>query len=1130
MNASNSCFPARVAFLILCLTLPGVAQTTEITGRVTDSSQAVLVGVPVTARNTETGLSRVVKTNESGYYSVPLLPRGKYSVSLEMAGFRPETREQLELNDGQSLRIDFELIPGAVEEAITVRAEALQMQSETPALNTVITNQRILDLPLNGRNPLALATLAPGVRPIGSFGGLVLSAFGGARVSIGGGSPSTNNVMVDGVAAEQWTSGGPQVVLSTDATEEFRIVTRLASAEYGRTGGGIISFVSKNGTNEFHGSLFEFVRNKVFNANDFFSNTNNQTRTPFVFNQFGATVGGPIIPRKTFFCFNWEKVAQRTLARTLRTLPTQLQRQGDFSQTFDSSGRLIAIYDPLTTRLDPANPGRRIRTAFPGNVIPPNRLNAVAQAVQTYYPQPNATGERFTGVNNFRGEASSPTDKDIYGIRIDHNFTDSRRSFARYTNDNTCVPIANYYDNIAEAGGSDACYPRFSGVVTYTEALRPTLLLDLRGGINSFAIDRTPRSFGFDVTEINLPAAINDYGQTRRFPFFNIGDVAQVGGNEGDLSGQVSYTTTWAGSLTWIKGRHTVKTGAENRIYQWNSKQGTGIFRFDFDRNFTNGPDPSSATVNGFGYASFLLGYPASSVIYRYSNPTYVQKHYGIYLQDDWKATPRLTLNLGLRWEYEGGVTDRFNAISNFDPNSQTTVQGVNLRGGLVFPGTGGLSRGHREPSLTDFGPRAGASYQITKKTVVRAGYGIFHLPTTGIFVNLGSTGFGSATPYIATIDGFIPAGSLSNPYPDGIILPSGSRNGTLTGLGQAIGGNQRGLKRGYSQQWSASVQQQLPGGWLVETAYLGNRGVSLPANRSFNYLPEAALALGPGLQQVVPNPYQGIITAGPLANAQVTRATLSNAYPQFSSVTGLDNWADSIYHAGSVRVEKRFSGGLSMLASWTWSKLIDNNVGNGSNDFNSGGSNSVQNWDNLRAERALSTSDVPHYLSVAGSYALPFGKSGHPLYRRLAAGWQVNGFFTAASGNVISVTANAPAFGGNRPNVTGDPTPANQSIDNWLNRAAFTNIPAFTYGNAPRNLPRTRTDALFSLDSSVSRSFDFNERVRMQFRAEAFNTFNRATFGTPGTNINAQNFGLVRTLREGTGPRQLQLALKLYF
>ncbi len=1106
-------------------------QNAQISGQVRDASDSPVAGAQVLLTQSETGLRREVSSGAGGFYAAPLLPRGTYTVSVSLAGFKTAKSPAMLLEEGQSQRFDIRLELGQVSESIEVTAQAGMLSTESAAVALVVPNQRVVDLPLAGRNPLALANLVPGVRPVGQFGGLTVSSFDGSRASISGGSPSSNNYMVDGVAAENWASGGIQITLSPDATEEFRVITRNPSAEYGRSGGGFVNFISKSGTNQWHASAFEFLRNKELNANSFFNNFAGAQRAPFIFNQYGATVGGPVKRDKTFFFFNWEKVGQRTQDQTFRTVPTALQRQGNFSQTLDATGRSVVIYDPLTTRLDPSRPGNRIRTAFPGNTLPPNRLDPVARAVTSFYPTANLPGTAFTQTNNYFAQASAPLDKDVYGIRVDHNFSQNRRVFGRYTYDETFRGAANFYGNDAEILTSDLPFKRNSAVLSWIETIRPTLLLETRAGVNRYFTPRVTRSFGFDAASIGMNALVNSQMQVRQFPRFNVGDMTAIGAPSDDQLIQANDSYTLAGTLTWVRSAHTVKTGAESRTYRANNNQMCGqVFTTGYNRGFTQGPDPNIASaISGFGYATFLLGAPANGEVNRCPTITNQVRYLGLFLQDDWKLSRRLTLNLGLRYEIEGAITDRFDASSMFDPTFRGALNGINLGGGLLFPGQGGLGRGNREVTYTDFAPRLGMAFQVRNGTIFRAGYGISYLPTTGMS-RLGQTGFAAQTPLVSTLDGFVPTANLANPFAAGINLPTGNSQGAFTGLGTNINGNLLNLQRGYSQQWSANIQQELPGRLVVEAGYMGNRGVSLPTSRTYRYLPESARALGNSLQDLVYNPYASIIGSGPLAQARVTRATLLNHFPQYTGAVGLDSWADSIYHAATLRVEKRFSAGASFLLSYTFSKLIDNNLGNGTNIFADGGDNGVQNWDNLRAERAVSTSDLPQRLVVTGSYEIPFPKAAPSALRTAFGGWQLNPLLTLQSGNVISVSANAPAFGGSRPNAIGDPSLDNPTIDGWLNRNAFGAIQPFTFGNAPRNLPRTRTDGLQNLDLSILKNFRFREKYTLQFRSEFFNLTNTPTFGNPAANITAGNFGVIRALATNSGPRSIQLALKFFF
>lgn len=1126
----------RVVLLALLAIVGGDAafgQTAQITGRVTDATQAVVPGAKVMVKNLDTGIAREVMTNNEGYFTAPLLTRGRYELTVQAEGFRMVRRADIVLDEGQMMRSDFSLEIGAVAESIDVSATAQLLQTEEPSLSAVVTNKSVVDLPLVGRNPLALAALQAGVRATGRFGDLPVSAFDGSRASIAGGPPSGNNYMVDGVAAENFTSGGMNVALSVDATEEFRVITKNPSAEYGRTAGGVINVISKSGTNEFHGTVYHFLRNRSLNANDFFSNRAGRERAPFVFNQYGAAVGGPIKRDKTFFYANWERFHQRTLDRAFRTVPTALQREGNFSQTLASANNPFSIYDPLTTRTDPNNPANRIRDAFPGAIIPASRIHPAGRAVMGFYPMPNDPGAPFTQVNNFFGQASAPLDKHLWGVRIDHYLSPVRRIYGRYTWDNTFRGTPNYYGNIAEPQNSDLDFPRKSAVLSYTDSLRPNLLFEARAGLNRYSPDRIVRSFGFDVTSINLPGMLNTAVPIPTFPRLNISDVTVIGSDQGDHLIQANNAWTAAGNLTWIKSRHNIKTGVEYRVYQLNNSQNASNLNFSFARGFTRGPNPNTTAVNsGHGLATFLLGTPTGGSARTGPFTTYTAKNLGIFIQDDWKVTPKLTLNLGVRWEYEGATTDRYDAISNFDPALAFTINGVDFRGGTVFPGVGGLPRGYRDNWFNMFGPRFGFAYQVATGTVVRGGYGIYYAPTTGNFVRLGQTGFAETTAMVTSVDGgFTPANTLTNPFPDGVRLPLGSAAGPGAALGITAEGTVRGLGVPYAQQWNFNIQRQFLGDWIMELGYAGNSGVRLPAPIQYDFLDDRLLSMGTQLQQQVPNPYFGIIPTGNLSARNVPLGSLLDNFPHLSGAGTLDHWANSIYHALMARAEKRFSRGLSLLVSYAWTKTIDDNTGNGSNSFFNSGNNGVQNWNNRRADRAVSTINLPHRIVITPLWALPFGNSGNRITRSLLGGWQVGGIMTIQSGEPIAITQNGVAFGGFRPNVVGDPNAIGErSIDRWFNTDAFAVIQPFTFGNAPRNLPNTRTDSLFQVDFSVLKDIPVTERVRAQFRGEAFNLTNTVTFGAPNGNRSAAAFGTVNGFIVNYDPRRIQLALKLIF
>jgi len=1114
------------------------AQTAQITGRVSDPSDLSIAGASVTIRNTETGVTREIQTNLEGYFVAPLLPRGIYEIKVQQSGFKPVLHSNITLDEGYVLRVDFALEVGDVKQTVEVTGTAPVLERETAAMSAVIANEKIMQLPLLNRNVFDLTALVPTVRPLAGFSGLpVSSGANNSRISISGGSYSSNNYQIDGIAAENMATGIISVFLSVDATQEFRVITRNPSAEYGRLGGGAILITSKSGTNEFHGSAYEYFRNTVLNANDFFSNAANRKRADTKLNQWGATLGGPIFRQKTFFFFNYEGFEQRVAANTTRSLPTAAQRSGDFGATLDTGGRQVMIYDPLTTR--PNGSGGYIRDLFPSNVIPGNRISAASQAMLSYLPMPNQPGVPGTAANNFYGQGSSPTSKRIYGIKVDHNINSMRRISARYTHDSTFYTGGpNYYNTAAELAQYNANLYRNSAVLAYTDALRPHLLLELRGGLNSYGPGTTLWSGGFDITKLGMPASLKSQMQSLQFPSISVADITGFGASSAPFR-QGNYQHTYGGSLTQIMGAHTIKYGGEFRLYQQNSSQLTNLpLSLSFTRGFTQGPDPNTSGTNvGYGFASFLLGYPSGGTGSISATKANTLKYLAFFVQDDWKVTPKLTLNLGLRWDHEGAFTDRFNAMTNFDPKMQLTAGGMALTGGLLYPGKDGVPRGVTDTSMRNLGPRFGFAYQIRRKTVMRGGYGLFYLPTTGMVVTVPRYGFDQTTSLVATNSaiqgGFYPVASLSNPFPNGLLQALGAAGGPSAGVSNSVSATGRWLRPGISQQFGFSIEQELPWNAMVDFGYVANRGAHLETNRSYHYLPFATAEqyTVAQLQASVPYPYCSLAQQGTVCNPTTSYANMLSNYPQYNSMTVLDNWGDSIYHALTVRFERRFGANLTALVGYTFSKLLDNTAGNGTNVVGAdGGSNSPQDWDHLQLERAVSSMNVPHRLVTTVLYALPFGKGGSRLNRALLGGWQVNGILTLQSGDPIAVTTSVGGqpFAGARPNWIGDPKPANQTFNNWLNPAAFTPAPSRTPGNAPRNLPYTRTDSLMNLDTSLLKDIPVTERFRLQVRAEATNATNTPTFGQPGTGLGSTTFGVITST--ASLPRNVQFGLKFLF
>jgi len=1154
--------------VLLACPISALAQTAQVTGRITDQAGAVVPGAQITLTNTATGINRETASNDEGYFTLPLLNPGEYRIAVKKDGFKPLVQPSVTLQVNQVARLDYTLETGAVTEMVNVTAApTAALETETSSLGKVVDQQRIQNLPLLGRNPYSLVALVPGARPSAGLNDLPVDQISQSFVSINGARGNQNEYLLDGAPNTAAAQNQPVVFANPDAVQEFKVETNNFSAQYGRAGGGIFNIVTRSGTNEFHGTVYDYLRNDALNANTFFGNRAGQKKPPFRFNQFGATIGGPIdFPEKvfgplkyagknrSFFFGSYEGVRFSQGGTYIGTVPTLLQRQGDFSQTRNAAGAVIPIYDPATTRANPNAAGQFLRDQFPGNVIPRNRWNPVFVKMLEYIPAPNAVGNANTGAGNFVTTAANRISKDTFSVRLDHQLNERQRLSGRFNFDNTPINRPDYYGNIASPTFGGQVFKRRNFGLDYTVTFSPSLVGSFLFSFTRLENNRRPFSFGFDITGLGFPAALKPQLIPESFPTItvagmggsfsipNSGTANLLGGN--DLISFGDNTASWVGSLTKTLARHTLKFGGETRLLRPNYWQfPDGAINFTFAQNFTQGPNPTAAAAasTGFGFATFMLGIGAGTYNRAASLASQV-KYYGGYLQDDWKLTDKLTLNLGLRYEYETPRTERYNQLTNFDFNATPplTAAGLNLKGALSFVGVNGNSREQWNPDRNNFSPRLGFAWNVAPKTVIRGGGGIFYAAMTGVGGASGAfgvSGFEASTTLVTSLNGVTPLNFLDNPYPTGINQPTGSSLGAATLLGQNVRFVDRNLRQSYSTQWNLNVQRELPGGLLAELGYAGNRGLKLQQDLELNQLPDSALALGDGLRVTAPNPFAGQITTGTLAAATVTRAQLLRPYPHFLSIVSANAaFASSSYHAAIASLQRRFSQGLTLNGSYTFSKLIDLALGQfaGETLSNAG----FQNNNNLRADRSLSALDAPHRLVVNGLYALPFGEGRRFNPKGVAGavlnGWEASAIYTYQSGGPLAFSsATNTTFaqgGGQRPNLIGDPKLADgeRALTRWFNTAAFAAPPAFTFGSAPRSLGSVRSDGISGIDFSVVKNTRLYENVRLQFRSEFFNLTNTVRFAPPNTSFGSAAFGQVTV--QSNQPRVIQFALKLIY
>jgi Carboxypeptidase regulatory-like domain len=1154
---------ALIALLILFSPSSLWAQTAtgSIVGTVKDKGGNVVAGASVTLVNTRTSEVRRTVTNSSGSYSLPLLPPATYSLAIENQGFSQFKQENIDLNVGDDLTINAVLQVGRVEQQVTVTSQPSALQTESSSLGQVITNKTIVDLPVNGRNSYSFAALVPGVLPSAGFTQTAVDEYNDQFISINGSRPNSNIFLLDGGTNTEPAFNGPGFYPSIDMVDQYKVQTNNYSAEFSNTTGGVINVITKSGTNRFHGSLYEFFRSTGLNGNNFFANQAGLPRAPFHYNQFGASAGGPIVHDKTFFFFSYEGLRWTQAVTTTGTLPTAAERSGNFSGG-------LPIYDPFSTAPNLAVPGQYLRTQFAGNTIPASRIDPVAKNMLNYIPLPNLPG----AVNNFASNTSSPIDKDDFSMRIDQTLPANSKLFGRYSISTTHQDRPPVYGTGALAVGAPILgsdtLRQMQATIDDTTVLSPTVVLELNSSFVRYHLTRLPPGQGFDPTQLGFPSYFSTLAQTT-IPCFPTVTVSGLSTSEsipnigwGGLLGQLCWIGILNdayqdyhefGNLTKAAGRHTFKMGGDfgfGLMSTGRFNNGAGIYSFGPD--FTQGPNPFAAGTSGIGFASFLLGAGDNGFNYT-GGPDEINsfRYYGVYFQDDWKVTPRLALNLGLRYDYNTPWRERFNRITNWDPTSPSPLQVPGLKtlvGGLDFPGTNGLSRYHFNPDKrTGVQPRLGFAYQVSQSTALRGGFGLFMGSVAGNGYNgnaVPSTGFLGSTTWTTSLNGVNPLNRLSNPFPTGFTFATGSSLGLATDLGQSVVAMDRTRRTSYAEQWNVDLQHSLPKRVLLDIAYAGSHGTHLYGDYNADQLPDQYLSLGTQLNAQVTNPFHGKITTGGLSGPTVAQSQLLLPYPQFTSVT-LGNgsfYGASNYNALQVKVERRFANGFSILGSYTRSKLLDN-VAPTTTGFPGGtfAGGPMQDWYNLAAEWSLATFDTPNYLAINGILDLPFGKDRKWFHQNgfanyLIGGWQLNGISTVLSGTPQQVFMSANTLynngGTQRANWNGkNPipgTPINKRLTHYFNINDFSAPAAFTYGNSPRTLGALRAPGLVDVDLSGVKNTALFEGITLQFRAEAFNLFNHPQFGPPDTALGDGTTGVIST--QVNSPRELQFALKLLF
>lgn len=1153
---SSKTLPSILLALTLCLFAPNIAAQTvagQLSGLVTDPSGGAIAGATVVVTDLDRNTTVRSSSNESGFYLVSPLPPGKYKLRAEKAGFRAYVIESIPIATQQKAEANVALQVGAVSESVTVTGGAQLVETTTATLSGVVENKRIIDLPLNGRNVYSLAWATAGVFPQRPAAGSANEGFHSIGIfTVNGGRDSSNAILMDGVPVTMNSNtanmNANSAVPSVEGVEEFRIQTNSYSAEYGRSGGGVLTIATKSGTNTLHGSVFEFLRNSKLDANNWFANASGAKLATFQRNEFGASAGGPLlIPKvydgrnKTFWFGVYEGRRQRAASTRFFTLPSGEQLTGDFSKTLTATGQLRNVYDPFSTVPNPNRPGEFTRTVFPGNVIPPNRIDPVAANVLKFYgPRPNLPGQANTGQNNFFFQGKAPTDVNRATTKIDHNFNENQRIFFRYSifhNDNSQPEF--WSGPGCPDGGCYSNYERMQNVaMDYSWTVNPTTLVTLRYGFARSILDRGSWHKGFRPSALGLPAYTETGADLLAFPEFAVEEMTMPGLLHHWNFRSANQSHTGIAALSKVVGSHTIKVGTELRKNLINHMQAPWSMNFTFNRGMTQGPDPRVvSTTGGFGFASFLLGTGASGSEVHGIRPALESKSYGFYVQDDWKVSHKLTLNLGLRWDFESGLTERHNRYAVFDPTAINPLgqqTGLNLRGGWTFPTKGNLGRNLKAIEWGKVAPRIGIAYQLRPRTVIRAGGGIFYTMATYGANNYGTAPFRASTPWVPTIDGVTPTDLLRNPFPRGVLQPEGSVNGLGAAMGQGVGSPvPNTMTTPYNTQWNFSIGQSLGNSMVLDLAYAGNKGTHLPLGWQMDQLADSQIRPDAGLLQTVPNPFFGIIKVGTLANPTVQRGELLTPYPQYPGVSYAGtSWGNSNFHSLQVSFKKQFSQNGTAVVAYTWSKLISDG---GDNAWDSSG---FRNFNCRACERSISPYDYRHRIVTTSTYELPFGKgkqfgsNWNGLLNAVLGRWQVNGILTLSSGQPLQITTTGNTSfsfgGGQRPDSTGQNARLdNPTLDRWFDTTAFRLPQQYTFGNVGRMHPSLRSDFVETLDLSLFKRFSvYRERVALELRAESFNALNHPVFGTPNTQVGNAQFG--RVTGTANAPRQTQFALKL--
>jgi hypothetical protein len=1138
---------------ILCVVTTAVAQDPRgsIRGRVSDSSSAFVPGATVSAVNVATGVRAEAQTNQDGMYSIPFLPPGVYTLNAELSGFSPWSRADVQVRVSETTELNITMTVGAVSERVEVKAGTPLLDTASASLGQVMDSRRIQELPIAAGNALELTLLTPGMIEPSKFAWKPAFNF---RNIAGDGNPSfTTEYQIDGVpnTFAEGNAGRNRYAFAppTAAISEFKMQTTPYDASIGHAMSSLVNVSTASGTNTLHGETYWFTKNSDFDAANFFNNKNGTEKPKYKDNRYGASVGGPVtIPgiyngkNKTFFHYVWEANKWTSPQTFTGTVPTEAQRRGDFSELL-GLGQNYQIYDPAT--IQSAAGGRTSRQPFPNNVIPSGRLDAVGLKLVNLYPLPNRPGTADGRNNYFNGSINALEDYYVHMARVDHAWSANHRTFVRVHYDKWEEDKNHWFSD--DVNGIVLNRMNRGFALDDVLVMSPTLVLNVRYGLTDQDFLERRSSQGFDLGSLGFsPALTGLIKEYSTLPRVSAGGYSGFGGWESGDGVTTSLTHSIGAHFTKLQGSHNLKFGSDFRVYQ------AGGHRFPlqtapdlvFGNTYTRGPfDNSAAAPLGQELASLLLGIP-SGEMERTEDFSMMDRYVGLYLQDDFKVSSKLTLNVGLRYEYETPLVERDDRLvagfaydvanpieaaarANYAqaPIPELPVDQFRARGGLLWVNEDGRGRSPFEGEKNNVMPRLGVAYRVMANTILRGGYGMFY-DTIGVNATRAiQTGFSQTTPIQASLDnGFTFVASTADPFPNGLLAPRGSAGGLQTNLGQSLEFYLPERKHPFSHRWSVGVQQLLPWRFVGEATYVGNRGKNLPVVRDINALPLQYLSTSASRDQATinflsatfPNPFFG---TNPIYGSVISRADLLKPYPEFGSIRVAEPIGYSWYHALQTRVERRMARGFTFQLGYTWSKLME--------------ATEYLNAADAAPYETIGPLDRTHRLTMSGVWEIPVGQGrrfGSSLPSALdvfVGGWQLGGVVVRQSGAPLEF-GNA-LFTGNLKDI---PLPKGErNVDRWFNTDA-----GFNRNSAEQLSSNVRTFPLrFSGirgDGRATWDFSAIKNVRLagttlQFRAEVYNAMNHPNFNNPNQTPTSTAFGRITSAGDA---RNWQFSLKLKF